>query len=347
MKRSFLQSAVAPILFSGVMSLLGAAGIAVLVPRQDAAAESLPDTSEPKKLPQFVSLLNGRDLTGWVNVNTAPGTWTVKDGLLVHGFDLGGVKGRDSELDAFERAAATLGPIAEETGITLVPITTNVRHLDDDVYFWMYEFHGAALAAVAHAFSNRLARAHIASSGDIPHAIPWGSHPVLDMNFGSANLQVFHDGLPYSRLQKVELLCGWDAALRGMRVCTMTPPDALNCGKCEKCVRTMLDLLAVGRLGDTQAFPVHDVSPDLLDAVLTPEDLKDLPGEYIELIEPLKAQGRPDLAQVIESKLAMLDKLVAWENEQDWKGAIKRFDRRILDGKLLAVYKWWLERVRQ
>ena len=31
----------------------------------------------------FVSLFNGKDLTGWVDVNTSPDTWKVKDGLLV------------------------------------------------------------------------------------------------------------------------------------------------------------------------------------------------------------------------------------------------------------------------
>lgn len=31
----------------------------------------------------FVSLFNGKDLTGWVDVNTSPETWVVKDGLLV------------------------------------------------------------------------------------------------------------------------------------------------------------------------------------------------------------------------------------------------------------------------
>ncbi|MEX2213555.1 MAG: DUF1080 domain-containing protein [Phycisphaeraceae bacterium] len=31
----------------------------------------------------FVDLFNGKDLTGWVNVNTAPSTWTVKDGVIV------------------------------------------------------------------------------------------------------------------------------------------------------------------------------------------------------------------------------------------------------------------------
>lgn len=33
--------------------------------------------------PGFVDLFNGRDLTGWVNVNTAPDTWSVRDGILV------------------------------------------------------------------------------------------------------------------------------------------------------------------------------------------------------------------------------------------------------------------------
>ncbi|MBI5385498.1 MAG: DUF1080 domain-containing protein [Verrucomicrobia bacterium] len=31
----------------------------------------------------FVDLFNGRDLTGWVNVNTAPSTWTVSNGMIV------------------------------------------------------------------------------------------------------------------------------------------------------------------------------------------------------------------------------------------------------------------------
>jgi 3-keto-disaccharide hydrolase len=43
------------------------------------AAGAAADTA----LPQFVDLFNGRDLSGWVNVNTAPDTWKVRDGLLI------------------------------------------------------------------------------------------------------------------------------------------------------------------------------------------------------------------------------------------------------------------------
>jgi len=37
--------------------------------------------SEP--VPAFRELFNGKDLTGWVNVNTDEDTWTVKDGILI------------------------------------------------------------------------------------------------------------------------------------------------------------------------------------------------------------------------------------------------------------------------
>jgi hypothetical protein len=33
--------------------------------------------------PQFVDLFNGKDFTGWINVNTAPDTWKYQDNLLV------------------------------------------------------------------------------------------------------------------------------------------------------------------------------------------------------------------------------------------------------------------------
>ena len=39
--------------------------------------------TEAVELPEFRSLFNGKDLSGWVNVNTAADTWTVRDGLLV------------------------------------------------------------------------------------------------------------------------------------------------------------------------------------------------------------------------------------------------------------------------
>lgn len=38
---------------------------------------------QAEEAPRFKPLFNGKDLTGWVNVNTEPSTWSVKDGKLI------------------------------------------------------------------------------------------------------------------------------------------------------------------------------------------------------------------------------------------------------------------------
>ena len=49
-----------------------------------AAASGAAAQPTAPSLPQWKDLFNGTDLTGWMNINTAPDTWTVKDGLLVN-----------------------------------------------------------------------------------------------------------------------------------------------------------------------------------------------------------------------------------------------------------------------
>lgn len=50
---------------------------------------------------QFRDLFNGKDLTGWVNVNTDPTTWSVRDGLLVCSGRPIGVMRSDREYENF------------------------------------------------------------------------------------------------------------------------------------------------------------------------------------------------------------------------------------------------------
>lgn len=47
------------------------------------AATLLPVAAATQPALQFQDLFNGTDLSGWINVNTAPDTWQYKDGLLV------------------------------------------------------------------------------------------------------------------------------------------------------------------------------------------------------------------------------------------------------------------------
>jgi hypothetical protein len=96
----------------------------------------------------------------------------------------------------------------------------------------------------------------IASSYDIPHLHPCGSHPLLDPEYSSYGMRIRHRDYEMSRLEKIKIVSQWDIAFQNFRVCLANVPDRLNCGKCEKCVRTMTELTALGLLHKTRAFAV-------------------------------------------------------------------------------------------
>jgi hypothetical protein len=81
---------------------------------------------------------------------------SIKDCLLIHGFDIGGVIERGMKYHVFERAKAAMSLVAEDANVTLIPVYTNIRHLCDERDLWLNKFFGAVLAAVAHTF--RVAR---------------------------------------------------------------------------------------------------------------------------------------------------------------------------------------------
>ena len=103
---------------------------------------------------------------------------SVKDCLLIHGFDIGGVVERGMKYHVFERALAAMSRVAEDADVTLIPIYTNIRHLCDERDLWLNKFFGAVLASVAHAFDSRLNLVYVAASYDIPNLAPCGSHPL-------------------------------------------------------------------------------------------------------------------------------------------------------------------------
>jgi len=227
----------------------------------------------------------------------------IKDCLLVHGFDIGGVIARGMKYHVFDRAKQAMAQIAADTQVALIPVYTNIRHLCDDRDLWLTRFFGAVLAAVAHAFDRRISLAYIGSSYDLPNLAPCGSHPLLDPEYSSHDLKIRHRDLEVPRIDKIRSIADWDIGLNNMRVCLANVKDRLNCGKCEKCVRTMLGLEAAGVLSKMTSFDGDPVTPDLLDAFSI--TIRHREHFYEELIEPLQMCGRLDLVAKIEGKLAM------------------------------------------
>src|SRR5215467_14492187 len=176
----------------------------------------------------------------------------IREALFIHGFDIG-KRQRDPENERFRAALRRLEPVAAEAGARLIPCRTNLRHLPSKPDFWTYRHNGAALAAVGHAAILGQAFLFIGASHHVANPVPMGSHPSVDGLFSSQRVTVIHDGGRFSRLEKVRDLAGWPAAIEALRVCPTRLEDEANCGRCEKCLRTRLELLAAG-IDETSAF---------------------------------------------------------------------------------------------
>jgi hypothetical protein len=195
--------------------------------------------------------------------------------------------------------------VAADAEVDVMPVRTNMWWLVNDGYFYDEKWHGAALSSVACLFSRHFNKAYIASSYHAADLHPWGSHPLLDPYYSSSHFRIEHHGLEMTRLEKTALVADWPVGLQNIRVCQNDDSGASNCGQCEKCVRTMTTLVALGKLEHSAAFPLDDVTPELLGFV-EEQRMIHSPFQaqwYRELIPLLVSRGRGDLVVAIERML--------------------------------------------
>jgi hypothetical protein len=258
----------------------------------------------------------------------------VRDGILVYGI----LKGEDEKDPAFQHVLDAISALALDAGINLIPIYTNahafIRDLDSRYKFWKYEFHGAFLAAVSHVLSGRLSTVSIASSSDLTDLNPWGTHPLIDPQLSSGEVDIHHEDFTLSRFEKTKIVGEWATALQHLRVCnhkTSYQSGNYNCGRCEKCINTMTALLSLGLLEQTQTFVEKNVSAkQLFKAARIPDaDVYD-EACYRDLIVPLKQMGRLDLVVGIQGAI-LYGRL---------KYGLKQWDRVLFRGTLFKLIHW-------
>lgn len=172
----------------------------------------------------------------------------ITDIVFVHGFD---IKLSDTVLLA--QSVAMVDKVAAAFGKRVIHVETNMRPILDTYLGWSYT-HGAALATIAHLFSDVFSRVYIAASDTYPALAPWGSHPMLDPLWSSSKLKFIHHGADKNRTEKIIRVAESEIALKTLRVCWMNYDGAYNCGRCEKCQRTMIDLRIAGALERCTTF---------------------------------------------------------------------------------------------
>jgi hypothetical protein len=166
--------------------------------------------------------------------------------VFVEGFD---VDLRDE--DRLGRVRDHLRATAELAKVPLVRVRTNLReHPLFRRLNWEIT-HMAALAGVAHVLAGTF-RTLYAAASDVPP--PYGSHPELDPLWSSENMALVNFGSDVSRLERVAAIARTHLRER-VRVCWQHLTPGLNCGICEKCLRTRLQFLAVDPACAPAAFP--------------------------------------------------------------------------------------------
>ena len=113
------------------------------------------------------------------------------------------------------------------------------------------------LASVGLLFQARFRTILISAAHTYADLGPWGSHPLLDPLWSTELTEFVHHGAHATRVDKCRVLANSEVAMRHLRVCWENREGRYNCGECEKCLRTMVNLAAVGALGRCTTLPVE------------------------------------------------------------------------------------------
>jgi hypothetical protein len=146
------------------------------------------------------------------------------------------------------------GEVAALLGLELVVISTNLRDPGAQLLDYV-EMHGVGLALMALSLAGGMRRMVTPPGVDMSTMLPAGSGPMVDQLFSTETVEVECDDISFSRTEKVQAIAERRPDLLPyLKVC-YSEDRADNCGRCRKCIWTMVSLQAVGALERAEGFP--------------------------------------------------------------------------------------------
>ena len=215
----------------------------------------------------------------------------------VQGFDVWA-----HETEFLEKVHPRIVKIAKEFDKKLITVRTNIHEFSDKFAEWAFEYHGCALASVAHLLSPAFKKIIIPSSYGYKYLFPFGSHLLTDHLWSTDKVSIVHDGEETNRPGKVRKICQNQSALENLRVCLDRRRGNYNCGTCEKCLRTMLNLYIYDSLQNCNTFS-NDLTPRKVAGIKIKSD--NVKNEYEEILKELKI-NRPGSPYIRSVKMVLI-----------------------------------------
>lgn len=202
---------------------------------------------------------------------------------------------------AYARHAARLERFGERVGLSMNRARTNACMLYPDARTFMDTGFAAVDVAALLATGRRVTDVRFGSTGWGPRPRPHGSHPALDVLFSTSAVDVRTAQPLLTRFEKGGIVADWPPAFDTLHPChdyLRLAEGQVNCGVCEKCLRTKTILLAWGALARFTALPGDDITPAMIDAI----EIKPHIGLWEDegLHARLRSIGRDDLSRAIE-----------------------------------------------
>lgn len=219
----------------------------------------------------------------------------IDDLIYVWGFDI-----PLSARAAFDAKRAVVSAVASATGKLPVFLATNLR--DTSLREpWGPVLHGPALGGVGLLLGRRYSTVLLSSWYCHEEAAePWGSSGITDPLFSTGATRTRPHGGGHDRFEKLALLVESPLALDSLHVC-WEERSAANCGRCEKCIRTLLALEILGARERATTFPAAPLPLERLPTVW-----KDRPlfvRMYRQLRDHAAAAGRGDIVDALDPLL--------------------------------------------
>jgi hypothetical protein len=151
----------------------------------------------------------------------------------------------------------------------------------------------------------------------------------VDPLFSTSGTEVIRYRGDCDRFEKTVYIADSALALRHLHVC-WKGGTAKNCGRCEKCLRTLVALELLGKRQQALSFPSLSWSLDNVRQMRlggTPEHL------ITEMLAHAAARGRPDIVAALEACLA---------NNHHWRAAEARSSWRKFKHQWKTACRRWL-----
>jgi hypothetical protein len=172
--------------------------------------------------------------------------------LFILGFDI-----LNNDRDRYHALFSRYQNALKQINIELLPLETNLVSVIIPRMNFTLIF-GPVLIGAAHVLGGLFRKFFIPGSIDYQQIQTWtsSSDPTSDPLLSTDTLDIMHHGATHRRVEKIKEISDWDLPQEHLRVCSSDGMDidVLNCSRCEKCVRTMIPIYAMGKMGKFTSF---------------------------------------------------------------------------------------------